>query len=410
MRPEHRELDVMDLAHDQGAARARPLRILMVTARFLPDTGGIETHVYQVATRLVRLGHHVTVLTTDRAAGARSVEAMDGVQVVRVAAWPRRKDFYFAPEIYAEVCNGEWDLVHVQGCHTFVPIIAMAACIRARRKFVVTFHSGGHSSWLRKRIRRIQWAVLSPLFRRADHLIGVSRFEAGSFSRSLRIPPQRFSVILNGAQMPEISNKPARDQKLIVSVGRLEKYKGHHRLIQAIPHLLARDPELSFRIVGDGPYKEPLLRLAQKLQVDHRVEIAGVPPERRQDMARILSSAALVVLLSEYEAHPIAVMEALACGARVLVTNGSGLADLVEDGLVSAVEMDATDEVVAERVWTQMRREREERPIQLPSWEACVCSLEAIYRAVTNTVHVQKRRASPDGPEPRLVTIEKADS
>ena len=394
---------MLDPLHARAAVRVKSLRILMVTARFLPETGGIETHVYQVATRLALEGHDVTVLTTDRTATSRSITDLNGMKVVRVPAWPRRRDYYLAPGIYAEVSKGDWDFVHVQGCHTFVPVLAMAAAIRAGKRFVVSFHSGGHSSWLRNTIRRAQWTLLGPLFRRADHLIGVSRFEARSFSRNLHVSPKRFSVVFNGAEMPKVETLAGAKDNVIVSVARLEKYKGHHRIIAAMPALLERDPTLRLRIVGEGPYRQELVALARRLNVADRVEIAGVPPARRQELANILGKAALVVLLSEYEAHPIAVMEALACGAKVLVTNTGGLADLVEDGLAAGVDMDAGDDVVADHVWAEIQSNREVKAVHLPSWETCVDSLESIYLSVMEGRSVDETLSSPETPR-RLVS------
>ena len=76
------------------------MNILMVTPRFLPEMGGIETHVYEVSRRLVAMGHAVTVLTTDRSGHLLPTEQMQGVQVHRVSAWPKQRDYYVAPAIY----------------------------------------------------------------------------------------------------------------------------------------------------------------------------------------------------------------------------------------------------------------------------------------------------------------------
>ena len=377
------------------------MRILMPTARFLPETGGIETHVYQVAMGLARRGHQVTVLTTDRTGGSRTVSEMDGFKVVRVPARPRNMDYYWAPAMYSEVRDGDWQLVHVQGCHTFVPILAMLGAIRSGKKFIVTFHSGGHSSWFRKNIRRTQWALLRPLFCRAERLIGVSRYEARSFSHSLRISPHRFNVIYNGAEMPNANGSDLPKLKLIASVGRLEKYKGHQRILRAMPALLERDPDFSLHIVGDGPYKSELQRLVVKLKLEHCVKIAGLPPSSRLEMANIFSTSAVVVLLSEYEAHPIAVMEALSCGARVLVSHTTGLADLVEDGLVTSVDINASDEIVADRVWETIKRPHIVQIPKLPTWENCIDALVSNYRSILEPVETNEapRERRPDSTE-----------
>lgn len=76
----------------------RPLRVLMVCPRYLPQVGGTEMHVYEVTRRLSALGSfEITVLTTDRSRRLPRREVIAGISVLRVPAWPRRRDYYFAP-------------------------------------------------------------------------------------------------------------------------------------------------------------------------------------------------------------------------------------------------------------------------------------------------------------------------
>ena len=66
-------------------APQRPLRVLMVCPRFLPETGGTETHVYEVSRRLAALGRFdITVLTTDRSRRLPRQEVVEGIAVLRV--------------------------------------------------------------------------------------------------------------------------------------------------------------------------------------------------------------------------------------------------------------------------------------------------------------------------------------
>src|SRR5579859_5854363 len=120
-------------------------RILAVTPQYLPHIGGVERYVHEVYTRLASAGIDITILTTDPTGRSPRSERIDGVQVVRVPAWPRHRDYYFAPEIYKIVSRGDWDLVHVQSYHTFVAPLAMLAAHRRNVPYVVTFHGGGHS-------------------------------------------------------------------------------------------------------------------------------------------------------------------------------------------------------------------------------------------------------------------------
>ena len=117
-----------------NSTSVQPLRVLMVCARYLPDLGGIETHVNEVARRLTILNDFdVTVLTTDRTRKRAREEVLQGVNVLRVPAWPRERDYYFAPQISSVVGQrGRWDVIHCQGIHTPVPLLAMRAARRTK--------------------------------------------------------------------------------------------------------------------------------------------------------------------------------------------------------------------------------------------------------------------------------------
>jgi hypothetical protein len=78
----------------------RPLRVLQVSARFLPQVGGVERHIYEVATRFRRDGIDAEVLTTDATGSLPTAESVAGIPVQRVRAWPRDRDLHFAPGLY----------------------------------------------------------------------------------------------------------------------------------------------------------------------------------------------------------------------------------------------------------------------------------------------------------------------
>lgn len=360
-----------------------PLRVLMVTPRYFPYMGGIETHVHEVGRRLAGSGCAVTLLTTIPFQVAIPLrEEVEGMRVLRVPAWPPQKDYYIAPQIYSIIQQGSWDLVHCQGCHTFVPPLAMLAARKAGIPYVVTFHTGGHSSLLRANIRGMQWRALRPLLAGAVKLIGVSTFEASYFRETLNLPAEKFTVISNGATMPSVPTRvgSSEGQTLVISIGRLERYKGHHRLISALPRLQERYPDIRLLILGHGPYEETLRTQAEQLGVAHLVEIRAVPPGNREEMARILAQAKLVALLSEYEAHPIGVLEALALKRPVLVADTSGLHELAEQGLVRAISLASSPDEIASAAIQQI-----EAPLvapaslALPTWDECVHQLQAVY-------------------------------
>jgi glycosyltransferase involved in cell wall biosynthesis len=361
------------------------MRILMLSARYLPFAGGTETHVSEVATRLVHKGHAVTVLTGNPDGLLPAAESRDGVQIVRLKTFPRGRDWCFAPGVFRAVAEGDWDLMHVQGYHTFLAPLAMAAASRNGLPFVVTFHSGGHSSRFRSSIRRFQHRMLAPLAARAAQLIGVSRFEADLFSHNMAIARDRFIVIPNGARLPEKSGRRTaspHDRPLIVSLGRLERYKGHHRALAAFNVLATKFPDMRLRILGEGPYEAKLRQQVSELGLGNRVEIGAIPPTDRSAMADLLSSAALVVLLSDYEAHPVAVMEALSVKAPVLTTDTSGFRELAEEGLVRSIPLNASPDFTAREMLAAMEAGPISVETSLPDWDDCTDRLLMVYRRV----------------------------
>jgi glycosyltransferase involved in cell wall biosynthesis len=366
--------------------RGGRLRVLSVVHRFLPELGGTETHVAEVTRRLVHQPDlELTVLTTDRSGDLPPDEVVDGVRVLRKSAWPRDRDYYYSPELVQAVECGPWDVVHFQGVHTLVPPMGMRAARRARIPYVLTFHSGGHSSASRVAARGPQFRALTPLLRGADRLVAVSRFERRRVSALTGIPLEHFTVIGNGGALPPVTTDVTPVPGRIISSGRLERYKGHHLAIEALPAVRAQVPEAQLVVLGAGPYESELRALAERLGVRDAVTIKHVPPGDRAAMARELASSTVMTALSSYEAHPVSVMEAVSIGLPVVGFDVAGVSDLVEDGLVAGIPMGSPAPVVADRLVAALRAERPDGPrtgVELPTWETCAGQLATLYREV----------------------------
>jgi glycosyltransferase involved in cell wall biosynthesis len=231
-------------------------------------------------------------------------------------------------------------------------------------------------------MRRAQPTVLRPLFMRAERIVAVSNFEAELFQKRLRIPKERFIVIPNGSDLPNIERPASDGRGLIVSLGRLERYKGHHRVIAALPHVLKRYPDARLLIVGTGPFESQLRDFAAELGIADRVEITSIPAADRRGMAEALSRASLVTLLSEYESHGVAVAEAVALGCPVLVAATSALNEFAERGEAAAVALDADPADTAAAILEQLFRPLLPATPVVPTWDECAAHLLALYREV----------------------------
>lgn len=362
---------------------AGPLRVLEVVHRFLPELGGTETHVAEVTTRLERRADiDVTVLTTDRSGKLPIDDRVNNVRVLRAPAYPREHDYYFSPALTRRIAVGGWDVVHFQGVHTLVPVLGMRAARRAGLPYLLTFHSGGNSSAVRSAARSTQFRLLTPLLRGAARLIAVSRFERGRFSAITGIAPERFEVVGNGGALPAPSAGVRRIPGRIVSSGRLEKYKGHHLAIKALPVVQQSIPGAELVILGAGPYEAELRALAARLGVSDSVTIRHIPPGDRAAMADELGRTSVMAALSSYEAHPVGVLEAAAQGLRVVGLDAAGLSDLVEDGLVRGIAPNTSIPGIAAALLDELAAEPIAAPPPMPTWEGCADRLAEIYHDV----------------------------
>ena len=145
----------------------------------------------------------------------------------------------------------------------------------------------------------MQWRTIGPFLRRATLLIAVSRFEQQLFQKVCRLDASRIKVIPNGGGLPTLSDKLEVIPGRIVSSGRLERYKGHHKAIEALPIVQQSIPYALLNILGSGPYEDRLRSLISALGLEGSVTIEYISPGDRDRMAKTLGEAAVFVALSE---------------------------------------------------------------------------------------------------------------
>ena len=170
---------------------------------------------------------------------------------------------------------------------------------------------------------------------KANKVICVSKTEADMIRRRFAIT-DKVVTIYNGVDADEIrSAKPYDfDGKLVLYVGRLERYKNIHRVVEAFAHLPKR---FAFYIIGEGPYKSRLEALVHHRGLSERVKLLGACPDAQ--LYRCMRTSALLVNLSEIEAFGITVLESIAAGTPALVNDKLGLRELARhfDGAVFSI-------------------------------------------------------------------------
>jgi glycogen synthase len=374
---------------------------MQVTPMYAPEVGGVATCSREVTRRLVARDVAVDVLTVDTTGELSKQETLDGAPVRRVRSWPDGADYRFAPAIAAHVRRGNRDVVHIQCYQTLVAPIAMLAAARARIPYVLTFHGGGHSSRWRHASRRRQLQLLRPLFARAARLIATADWELDHYSSLLDLPAERFVLIPNGGDLPQVPKQAApANGTLIVSIGRAERYKGHHRVLAALPDVIHEVPDARLWVAGEGPQAAELAALARTLGVSDRVEIRAV--RDREEYAALLAGASLATLLSEFETHPMGALEAITLGVPTLVAHNSGLAELADKGLARSVRLGDGAAAHATAMVEMIRKPPPPSGVVMPSWDDCVDSLLDLYRSVSGRGAAEHL----DGRRPRRSTRE----
>jgi phosphatidylinositol alpha-1,6-mannosyltransferase len=125
-------------------------------------------------------------------------------------------------------------------------------------------------------------------------------------------------------------------RSVLLSVGRLQKRKGHDHVLRALPEVLQQLPSLVYLVVGDGEERRSLEALAHELGVAHAVRFIGEVPT--EDLPRYFNTCDIFVLANrtlptgDFEGFGIVFLEASACGKPVIAGDSGGTADPVRDG------------------------------------------------------------------------------
>jgi glycosyltransferase involved in cell wall biosynthesis len=345
------------------------MEICLVTPRYPPRTGGVETHVHELATGFADRSHAVTVVTADAETGLTERDERNGVTILRHRGFAPGGAFHVAPGVAATVRRLDADVVHAHNYHS-LPLFFAALGVTDER-FVATTHYHGESpSGLRNVLLRFyrplgRWAV-----RRADARIAVSDWEARRLASDLGVDAVQ---IPNGIEVERFTDATPRDhgRPYLLCVGRLEEYKGVQHVIRAIPDI----PEYDLLVAGSGAYRDNLESTAASVGVGDRVEFLGYVPDRQ--LPPLYAGADVYVSLSEFEAFGLTVGEALASGTPCVLRDAGALSDWCDRDDCICVS-DASSENVAKAV--RRASGRSASPEGLYDWDDVVESVLDEYR------------------------------
>jgi phosphatidylinositol alpha-1,6-mannosyltransferase len=189
-------------------------------------------------------------------------------------------------------------------------------------------------------------------FHRANFVICVSQFTWNSmYARGVH--PRRGAIIHNGADDSQFKMLPASDihefqrqhhlegRRLLLTVGQVNERKGQHVIIRAMPAILKQFPNTHYLMAGLPTDKEPLSALAHNLGVSDHVHFLG--RVNSETLVRFVNACDIFAMTSchtqsgNFEGYGIAVVEAALCGKPAVVSDNSGLAEAVVDGITGVL-------------------------------------------------------------------------
>ncbi len=203
---------------------------------------------------------------------------------------------------------------------------------------------------------------------------------ADESARADHVPRSKIRVIPNGIDLPAEPADVEREPPVGVMVANLIAYKGHADLLRALGSM-AEPPRI--RLLGDGPERPALERLAAELDLEDTVAFEGFHPCPEE----VVAVSQFAVLTSHEEGFPNAVLEAMAAGLPVVATAVGGVPELVDEatGILvpprSPEALAATiEKVVADPDLRRTLGDAARARVEAFSWPRCVDAHVALYR------------------------------
>ncbi|MGR9131344.1 glycosyltransferase family 4 protein [Rhizobium leguminosarum] len=301
--------------------------IVHVVRQFLPNRGGLEDVVANLARQTVRRGYRVRVVTLDSLFTAPEDklplrEDIDGIEVVRIP-WSGSSRYPLAPQVFRHLADA--DLVHVHAIDFFFDALAWGRLLHGK-PMIVTTHGGFFHTRKYATIKKIWFRTLTRASAMAyRRVVCCSASDLKQFSE---IVPDSL-LIENGADIGKFADTASRRAKRrIVTIGRFSVNKRIDHLLDAMAALKTRDPEWHLDIVGA---ESDLNRADVEGAIESR-HLSGrvtlhVSPDN-DTIRRIIAESSIFASASEYEGFGLVALEAMSAGLLPVLNANDAFATL----------------------------------------------------------------------------------
>ena len=320
------------------------MRIAVVNSFYPPWRGGAETYVSNLARCLVKLGHEVTVLCSEKPLKA-GIYLDEGVKVWRMEAPLRVYGTPVFPELTYRLLSEEFDLVHANFPSPYVAACSSLASLLRAKPAVLTWHNDlPPVAPLARGLISVHDRIAMLYLRLFRAIIATTRAYALK-SRILRSLSSRVHVIPCGVDAsrfsPSVSGRRVREElgafgRVVLFVGALTRwhgYKGLDVLLKAMRLVRQAVKDVKLIVVGDGELRVWYEKLAEKAGVRDVTCFAGDVSDER--LPEYYAAADLLAMPSkdDSEGFGIVALEANACGKPVVACKVGGVVDVVRSGV-----------------------------------------------------------------------------
>jgi glycosyltransferase involved in cell wall biosynthesis len=312
-----------------GTSAKRPVVALVSSAIFPYHLGGLESRYHEL-TKVLAGTTSIHIYTMQWWEGSRTL--VDGD--ITLHAISKLHDMYVDGHrstrqalLFAAGCvalfRERFDVLLVdQIPYVHILVLRVVATVK-RKRLVVTWHEVWGKDYWREYLGRtgiFAWLVESIAMRLPDHILAASPETAQRLQSAIGAKAS-ISVAEHGADLDAIRRTvPDSSDTDLVVVGRLIDHKRVDMLLEAMALLHAQGVPVSCRVIGDGPQRAALHRLADDLGLAEAVDFRHDVREQK-DVYALVKAAKIAVFPSEREGFGAAVLEALACGIPVVTTS-----------------------------------------------------------------------------------------
>lgn len=328
---------------------------MVVVWEFPPGPGGIGQHAFGVATALRQTGYETAVVTSGDYAEPDEIREFDRMNsdlgIKRVYGSGLSKLYRRLRTATAVARTMRPNYVFLSG-RAGLWFAFPFRLILGKRSVIVAFLHGSEVKPRKQWVRAMNQLSL----RYVTFVVCVSSFTRGLLpekilrSMDVRVVPNGLPLrLMPQTDLPSLPSISKRGTPRLLTVGRISRRKGQHRVVRAMPHLIRIWPDIHYHIVGLDDAKSTIINVANELGVLNHITIHGVLKDR-ESLYRAFCSADLFIMLSEsqkdgdVEGFGIAILEANYFGLPAIGAKGSGVEDAISNG-VNGYLVDADDPI-----------------------------------------------------------------